>query len=407
MSTSAQYSAFSIKVLVIDDDEDDAVLVEKMLQSDSVSHYEVVWARSETEGLVQCGDHYFDVCFLDYNLGKENGLDVLKELREIVPDMPVIFLTGFGSPGLDRQASDAGAADFLNKDEITPSLLERAIRYVMTWQRALNEVSEAHATMEQRVRDRTAELYEAKRMAELATRTRTDFLATMSHEFRTPLNAIIGFSDLLKLQFQHDMDKDKIDQYVDFIRDSGEHLHTLITEILEVSRLDEDQFALKRTYTDLRELVISCLRNVSARASDQRIRVENFVPKTLPKIYVDEHALKTVLLNILTNALKFTQEEGLVRIEAEINKDGACVVSVRDTGIGMDEAGIAVAMSNFGRVRSERNNAEEGLGLGLPLAKGLVDAHGGSPEIASEKDKGTVVSVIIPNSARELEKLVS
>jgi len=261
--------------------------------------------------------------------------------------------------------------------------------------------------MEQRVRDRTAELYEAKRMAELATRTRTDFLATMSHEFRTPLNAIIGFSDLLKLQFQQDMDRNKIDQYVDYIRDSGEHLHTLITEILELSRLDEDQFVLERTNMDLRELVIACLRNVSARANDQRVRVENYVPKTLPKIYVDEHALKTVLLNILTNALKFTQAGGLVRIEAQINKDGACVISVRDTGIGMGEAGIAVAMSNFGRVRSEKNNAEEGLGLGLPLAKGLVDAHGGSLEIVSEKDKGTVVSVIIPNPAQELEKLVS
>ncbi len=165
MSTSEQYSAFPIKVPVIDDDESDALLVERMLRGDSVSDYEVVWARSGTEGLVQCGDRYFDVCLLDHDLGRENGLDVLKDLREIVPNMPVIFLTGFGSPALDRQAS--AAADFLDKNELTPSLLERAIRYVFTWQRALNEVGEAYATIEQRVRDRTAELYETRRMAEL------------------------------------------------------------------------------------------------------------------------------------------------------------------------------------------------------------------------------------------------
>ncbi len=167
MSTSEQYSAFPIKVPVIDDDESDALLVERMLRGDSVSDYEVVWARSGTEGLVQCGDLYFDVCLLDHDPSRESGLDVLKDLREIVPNMPVIFLTGFGSSELDRQASAAGAADFLDKNELTPSLLVRAIRYVITWQRALNEVGEAYATMEKRVRDRTVEPYETRRMAEL------------------------------------------------------------------------------------------------------------------------------------------------------------------------------------------------------------------------------------------------
>ncbi|HXQ51464.1 MAG TPA: ATP-binding protein [Stellaceae bacterium] len=240
-------------------------------------------------------------------------------------------------------------------------------------------------------------LVHAKEEAELASRSKTEFLANMSHELRTPLNAIIGFSQVMADQMMGPLGSTR---YVGYSRDictSAQHLLGIISDILDVSKLEAGKIELDEDEAEIVLIVENVLQLVRERARALEIEIDVDVEDDLPLLRVDVLKLKQVLLNLITNAIKFSHTGGRVMLRIHAEPDGL-VLAVTDCGIGMDEAEVATAVSRFGQVASALSRKHPGTGLGLPLAIGLVELHGGTLAIESRKGVGTTVTVRLPKA---------
>jgi len=231
---------------------------------------------------------------------------------------------------------------------------------------------------------------------EIASRAKSDLIANMSHELRTPLNAIIGFSETMKEETFGPVGSDKNREYLDDIHNSGQHLLNLINDILDASAIEADALELHEENVNINNVIDASVRLIMLRAEAGQVAVSASDNPEIPLLYVDERRVKQVLLNLLSNAVKFTPEGGEVSVNVRLNDNGSLAVSITDTGIGMDEEEVTLAMSTFGQVDSGLDRKHEGTGLGLPLTKGLIELHGGTMEIKSEKDHGTSIKVIFP-----------
>ncbi len=240
----------------------------------------------------------------------------------------------------------------------------------------------------------------AREQAELANRSKTEFLANMSHELRTPLNAIIGFSQVMAGEMLGPLGGAK---YVGYARDilaSAEHLLGIIGDVLDTSKLEAGKLDLAEEPIEVERSVAELLQLVEARARAADIRLSLRREGTLPRLHADPRKFKQILLNLVTNAVKFSHSGGEVEIVLRCEA-GSIVVAVSDRGIGMDAAEIAVATSRFGQVASTWSRRHPGTGLGLPLAVGLVELHGGTLDIRSVKGAGTTVTVTFPPERSE------
>jgi len=239
-------------------------------------------------------------------------------------------------------------------------------------------------------------LLETKEAAEAANLAKSQFLANMSHELRTPLNAIIGFSESLELGVRGPLQPEQA-EYVGLIRQSGEHLHDVINDILDLAKVDAGKFELREEEgIDPRSIVEGTITLMRSHATAGGITISTDITKQLPRLAGDSTRLKQILLNLISNAIKFTQPGGAVIVAVHGRPDGTLVFEVRDTGLGMTDAEIEIALQPFGQIDSSNTRRYEGTGLGLPLAKRLAELHGGSLQLNSEKGYGTTVTVIIP-----------
>jgi PAS domain S-box-containing protein len=240
-----------------------------------------------------------------------------------------------------------------------------------------------------------AEILKSKEAAEFANRTKTEFLAHMSHELRTPLNAIIGFAEVIKGELFGPSNQPKYVDYAADIHKSGEHLLDLINDILDLSKLEAGKLELRESDVVLPEIISQCCTLVRARADQEKVKLITEIPADVPILRADERALKQLLLNFLSNAIKFTPSGGTVTARVVLDHSGLRL-EVSDTGIGMKAEDIAVAMSPFGQIDSKMARKQQGTGLGLPICKSLMELHGGSLTLESEPGKGTTVIAAFP-----------
>lgn len=239
-------------------------------------------------------------------------------------------------------------------------------------------------------------LRDAKVHSDLSSRAKSEFLANMSHELRTPLNAIIGFSEIIKNEVFGPVGRKEYWEYARDIYDSGKKLLQVINEILDVSRIEAGDRQLNEGVVDLHKTVKTCLELLGPRIQDKKMIINNLVGPDAPRLIGEHHAVKQMLLNLVTNSIKYTPEGGRITLGAELDGSGALRLSVTDTGIGLSEEEITKALSPFGQVNSELNRSGSGAGLGLTLVKSLISLHGGALEIFSQKGIGTTATLVFP-----------
>ena len=246
-----------------------------------------------------------------------------------------------------------------------------------------------------RRREAELALTEAKDRAEHANRAKDAFLANMSHEFRTPLNAVIGFSDVLRQELMGPLGSARYRDYADDINASGSHLLTLVNDILDVAKLGTSHIELVDETVDCAVVTADCLRLVKQQARNSGVELQCALAPDLPLLRADALRFRQILLNLLSNAVKFTPADGRVTIAAAIEPSGAFVLRVADTGIGISADQIAKVVLPFYQV-GDPAVRRGGTGLGLPLAKALIELHGGSLELDSRLGAGTVAILRFP-----------
>ena len=247
-----------------------------------------------------------------------------------------------------------------------------------------------------RHRARIAE-HSARIEAELASKIKSEFIANMSHELRTPLNTVIGFSKLLTEHQRRPLAESEIVEYASLIHDAAGHLLSVINDILDISKIQSGKYTLDSREISLDEILQAIMSSFRLMASEANVTLVPSVAYDLPAVRGDSVKLRQIFTNLISNAIKFTPSGGSVTIEALRANTGGVAVHVRDTGVGMTAEEISVAMTPFGQVDGSRTRWREGTGLGLPIAKALVELHGGVIEVRSTKGTGTTVSVFLPS----------
>ncbi|MDP6404913.1 MAG: PAS domain S-box protein [Alphaproteobacteria bacterium] len=241
-----------------------------------------------------------------------------------------------------------------------------------------------------------AELLAAKETAEYADRAKSDFLANMSHELRTPLNAILGFAQMIRDLTFGDRALERYISYARDIHDSGEHLLNIINDILDLSKIEAGKAELDEQWHAIGELVEDSLRLVEVRAQKAGLELHFVNHVKDRRLLADGRMIRQMLLNLLTNAVKFTRAGGRVTVTASYGADGGLELTVADSGIGIDKQDLDKALSQFGQVDSALNRRFQGTGLGLPLVSSLAELHGGRLELQSEPSVGTTATIWLP-----------
>lgn len=240
------------------------------------------------------------------------------------------------------------------------------------------------------------ELRQEKDRAQAANRTKTEFLANMSHELRTPLNAIIGYAEMMENEIYGPVGAKKYTDYLQHISGSGRHLYDLINDLLDISRIETDEFPLDEEHAAVDDLVRDCLSTVNTRAQEEGTEI-TYQPKgALPTVFVDKRRIKQVLLNVLNNAIKFTDSDGKIDIEAECSSTEGVVLRVKDNGIGIPQDHLEEVFDMFRQVDGSLARKYDGAGLGLPLSRKLIEKHGGTLSLASQPGQGTTALITLP-----------
>lgn len=234
--------------------------------------------------------------------------------------------------------------------------------------------------------------------AERANQAKSDFLATMSHEFRTPLNAILGFSEMILSKTYGPLGDHKYDDYIHDIHNSGHYLLALITDILDISAIEAGKRNLLKEPLDLPKLLTDCLKSLEYAAKVKSVHLETRISEHLPPLHADERSIRQIVLNLLSNAVKFTNRDGTVIISIEATASHLRL-TVKDNGIGIDPATMARIAEPFVRGHSNAHHTQEGTGLGLAITKSLTEMHNGTMTISSVLNEGTTVEILLPLKA--------
>ena len=357
----------AIRVLLIDDDRDDYFLTRELLDDISGSRFHLDWTADPAAGVDAICGHDHDVFLVDYYLGAKTGVELLKESKERGCSGPVILLTGRDHSRMDREALDAGADDYLVKAELTPSLLERSMRFAIAQFRAAAE-------LERKVKERTEELDRANAALKEADRRKDIFLATLAHELRNPLSPLRNSLEIIRLAGDAG---DAVRRQRERMERQVAMLVRLVEDLLDVSRFANDKLRLVVETLDLREVLDAAVDGCREAVDHAGLTLTVDVPNERLSVRGDRVRLTQVFGNLLNNAAKFTEPGGTITIDA-MAIDGWIHARVIDTGIGITADAMPRLFELFSQAAKALSRSPTGLGIGLSLARNLLEMQGGT-----------------------------
>jgi signal transduction histidine kinase len=384
-----------LRILLIDDDPDELELTSAVLKETMREPYHLDWASSYEKGLdaLEHCDH--DICLLDYRLGAKTGLDVLRHAAAIQCKSPIVLLTGQGERAIDLEAMEAGAADYLTKNNL-PETLERTIRHAIERHRDRRALRQLNEELEQRVSERTRELEKANQSLRDADHKKDEFLAILAHELRNPLAPIANCLELMKAAAD---DAELIRQSRATIERQFTQMVRLIDDLLDISRVGRGKLELRLEQVDLQTVIEQALETARPLAQKQRHQLNVDLPAEPILLKADPIRLSQVFSNLLNNACKFMQPGGKIWLSAK-SQGKDVVVSIRDSGVGIPADKLASIFEMFSQVENVQDRAHGGLGIGLTLVRQLTEMHHGSVEAASAGlGQGSEFSVRLPMQA--------
>ncbi|HLH61853.1 MAG TPA: ATP-binding protein [Ktedonobacteraceae bacterium] len=366
----------STGILLIEDDEEDFILLQKVLAKVSSTRYKIQWEQHAGEGLAHMLREDHDICLIDYRLGANSGIELLKEARRRGYDLPIILLTSASGGGIDIQALQAGADDYITKDLLQGELLHRLIRYAIERRKA--EQERQRLLREQMIRDER----EARR---------NEFISMVVHELKTPLSSIKGYSQLLGKRCERSGDTQgmqlaaRLDQQVN-------RLTSLIDDLQDINRMEGGKLRLRESLFAFDDLVAEVVADIQLTTEQQTIVIEG---QTGTTIYGDRERINQVLTNLLANAIKYAPESEtiLVKLKRDEQFVTACV---QDFGPGIPKEYQEYIFEPFYRVDIPDNGSKQGLGLGLAIAAGLIKRHQGQLWVESEERAGATFCFTLP-----------
>ena len=365
------------RILLVDDDEDEYVATRDLFVEIGPA-YSLSWAKTYEEAHAALSRCAYDAFVFDYHLGPRTGVELLREAKALGCRQPILILTGAGDRAVDLEAMEAGAADFLDKGQLTAALLERSLRYSIERRKAEQKLADSNAQVRA--------LQAAEEQLHAAVRARDEFLSIAAHELKTPLTPLI-----LQLgQMRKSLREHEVLPLVEITRRQTSRLAVLVDSLLDVTRLNEGLFVLNRERFDLSELARQVAERFRSQAETAHCPLSVEGAQTFGSW--DRFRLEQVISNLLANALKYGRGKP-VELRISDGQDGA-LLSVRDHGIGIAQGDVARIFGRFERAVSSRHYG--GLGLGLYVAQEIVEAHGGRIAVQSEPGAGSAFTVLLP-----------
>jgi signal transduction histidine kinase len=393
----------TLKILVVDDDEVDRMAVHRALLSAGV-HMSLSEVETCSQAIQLIYTNSYDCVFLDYRLPDGDGLTLISQLRAANIKIPLVVLTGQSDQLIAVELMKAGANDYLSKSRVSAETLGQVLRNAIRVYRAEMQAEEAM----QRLRESNKILVEKNKELEQqrqqiqqqniqlsqASQLKSKFLATISHELRTPMNAIIGFSQFLLRPKHGELSTSQRDM-VERILNNGKHLLRLLNEVLDFSKIESGQLELKPQIYDVLAVINSTIGEIKAQAEIKKLSLSVINKLDDPIIYSDPLRFKQILTNLLSNAVKFTKV-GEIKVELEPIGEDRIAISVHDTGIGIENEEINNIFEVFRQIDQAINREYSGTGLGLAIVKSLVNMMSGTVKVESQLGVGTTFRIEIP-----------